>query len=141
MPGFFGRGRKEDDPAPEPTQVLGDTPFEINRGSKVKVQVFYNQHSNHLASVTIQDLLLTEVTAIVGQDLGNGTVHGVLDSDARKGAVGTEDPEELKKAECDLAFNFVGRQALLGMLTERKVWRGEVVRIVLTAPTSSLLAS
>jgi hypothetical protein len=139
---FFGggkeRGPQDASAAAEPTPVLNDTSFRIRGARTVEAQVLYG-HPKHPTSFSVS-FLLNDTTTIEGQDLGNGTVRGHLDSDARKLAVSRKDDSKLAEEDSALAIDLVGRQHdLLSALNANGVGRGSLVRIVLTVPTSSLL--
>jgi hypothetical protein len=141
MAGFFGRGKERGSQGapnvPESTPVSGDTPFRIRSVRTVEAQVLYGD-PKHPMSLGVS-LSLADTTSIIGQDLGDGTVRGVLDSDVRKLAL-NQGKHELEREESALAQDFVKKQRdLQAKLDEARVGQGSLVRIVLTAPSSSLL--
>lgn len=139
---LFGHGRErgsQGDPSTEPIKVLNDTPFKVRALSTVSALVSYGQPSH--PSVLRTNLRLIADTAIIGQYEYNGTVRGVLDSEARRLAVSNGN-DGLEDAEAATATALVGRQQdLRSALTPKGIGRGNTVRIELIAPIGCLEAS
>ena len=138
--GFRGRENGPQGSSVESVKVLGDTSFRIRGAKTVEAQVFYGDPKKP-NSFSIS-LSLAETTSIAGQDLGNGMVRGVLDSDIRKRVVlgKRKDEKEVNEENSALAQDLVRKQRELQVrLDEEKIGSGSLVRIEITAPTSFLL--
>lgn len=139
MPGFFGhrpeQGPQGGAPVPEPTQVLGNSPFRI-RATNVDVEVFYGDPKSPQSFSG--ETMLNEPRDIVGSMQADGTVRGVLDSPDRRRVVGNA--REVIKEDGNLAEELVAKQSdLQKLLDAHSVRRGTLVRAIITAPASAVL--
>lgn len=123
--------------------LLKDASFRIHALTTVGVRIEYGdpKHPTVLSSLDDGTPLTTSLNESVGisviEDLGDGNVSVALSSSTREHV--KSDRKKLENEDSALADDLVGLQPdLEKVLTKKGVRPGSLVRIVLTAPASSL---